>query len=166
MAEAADTIADLRVKVASLEKSLKETQQELEREQGLNEMAADNAREQFDEDRAEYEEKIEFLETDRLRLANLIHPDTPGCDVVAGRCHWCEEVVRKHLARRELLERERNDYKRQAIAALENLEQRNAEVRELCDAVERMINDKLTAMPIEVDEQLTEALEKVRRELE
>lgn len=32
MTEAADVIAELRAKVASLEKSLKETQQELERE--------------------------------------------------------------------------------------------------------------------------------------
>lgn len=95
MSEAADTIAEWRAKLGSLERRIVDLEQELEREQGLNEMAADNAREQFDEDRAEYEEKIEFLEADRLRLSNLIHPASGICTVYAGKCWECDKEMKR-----------------------------------------------------------------------
>lgn len=82
MAEAADEIKRLKLEVASLKKGLIEANERAEDADDLYESVlhkSANDQEKLEEEREELENKIEFLEADRLRLANLIHPDTPGC---------------------------------------------------------------------------------------
>lgn len=124
-------------------------------------MAADNAREQFDEDRAEYEEKIEFLEADRLRLANLIHPEYGDCVVFAGICLECNRAADTWKDQAIII----NDARRITDtnhAMIHQLEEQRDRIKILEAAIERVLADNLTAMPIEVDEQLMEAVEKVK----
>lgn len=123
MAEAADLIQELRAKVASLEASVLEERAARHEAEKISdsfiEQAAEGSQRQEDEI-AKLENRVEWLEEDRKRLSALVHPDTPGCDVVAGKCHWCDSAVKR----------------------------RDEDVRALCAAVTQLMPTSRTLKPL------------------